>query len=94
MARYLWGKVALDTEAGKYEDAIDSLQRGILIWEKSFGPNHPDLAWALGLLAENPPLIACHAVRCLGIAHRPAEGFYSSRRAAMGSSCAARRAGK
>jgi pimeloyl-ACP methyl ester carboxylesterase len=46
------------------------------------------------VLARYPPGIRCHAVRCLGIAHRTAEGFYSSRRAAMGSSRAARRAGK
>jgi hypothetical protein len=41
-----------------------------------------------------PPRIRCHAVRCLAIAHRPSEGFYSSRRAAMGSSRAARCAGR
>jgi hypothetical protein len=41
-----------------------------------------------------PSRMRCHAVRCLGIAHRLAEGFYSSRRAAMGSSRAARCAGR
>jgi hypothetical protein len=37
--------------AGNYAQAIPIAQRVVAIYEATYGPNHPNVAWAVGYLA-------------------------------------------
>jgi len=50
-AAALDAKVIQLYQAGKYADAIPFAQRSVAIRERTLGPNHPDLAGSLNLLA-------------------------------------------